>query len=268
MELYIKYLTNVAVPVDTSYGRAPQGTLPLLTVAHLVAAYKTAVAPLLDHSSLAQLTLHLPDGIARSALSEDCFASTDSTGTTLRTCLALDRLNGLGLDDIQPLMIRSMSDTITMDEYMVWPLPRTVYRNAVSTPNISGSTWKKPTHVFLWHDFKYSTFNWISVNHQQHSQRVERPVFVPRVITEEVQTLQPFIFDNLLKVSSNCFIPPSEFMARCEIRSCVGEPDHLMTRNGDIVAIVEEIGNWTLTTDITQQEPVSLLLTNFTTTCG
>ncbi|EGF79386.1 hypothetical protein BATDEDRAFT_89816 [Batrachochytrium dendrobatidis JAM81] len=60
------------------------------------------------------------------------------------------------------------------------------------------------------------------------------------------QSLQPFILDNLLDVSAKCFIPPSEFKARRQITSCVGEPDHLMTRDGEIVAIVEEKGNWTL----------------------
>ncbi|KAL5040650.1 hypothetical protein RTP6_7850 [Batrachochytrium dendrobatidis] len=42
------------------------------------------------------------------------------------------------------------------------------------------------------------------------------------------------------------FHSPSEFKARRQITSCVGEPDHLMTRNGEIVAIVEEKGNWAL----------------------
>jgi hypothetical protein len=37
MELYVKYLDNQPVPIDTAFGRGPQGTLPLLTVAHLVA---------------------------------------------------------------------------------------------------------------------------------------------------------------------------------------------------------------------------------------
>ena len=63
-----------------------------------------------------------------------------------------------------------------------------------------------------------------------------------------MQTLQPFILDNLLDVSAKCFIPPTEFKARRQIRGCVGEPDHLMTRNGEIVAVVEEKGNWTLYT--------------------
>jgi hypothetical protein len=110
----------------------------------------------------------------------------------------------------------------------------------LSRPNTSGSTWKNPKLVFLWSDFKQSVVSWIDGHHQQHSQRVQKPVFVPRVITEEVQSLQPFILDNLLDVSAKCFIPPSEFKARRQITSCVREPDHLMTRNGEFVAIVKE----------------------------
>ena len=93
--LYIQYQNNGPVPILTqNLSSALQGEKPV--VADLVAAYKTAVAPLLVDSSLAHLTLHLPVGLQRSSLSEDCFASTDSKGTTLRTGLALARLNGLG----------------------------------------------------------------------------------------------------------------------------------------------------------------------------
>ncbi|KAK6094986.1 hypothetical protein MT418_8641 [Batrachochytrium dendrobatidis] len=146
-----------------------------------------------------------------------------------------------------PLIIRSLSDTITMDEHMVCSLPEPVYDNPVSRPNTSGRIWKKPTHVFLWSDFKQSVVDWIGANHHQHSQRVQKPVFVSGIIiTEEVQSLQPFIKLNLLNISAKCFIPPSEFKARRQITSCVGEPDHLMTRDGEIVAIVEEKGNWAL----------------------
>jgi len=247
-ELYIKYLTNAAVPVDTSYGRGPQGTLPLFTVAHLIAAYKTVVAPRFDSTPTDELTLHLPDGVAGNAPPDDCFATGTDTGFDTGCRLALLGSHGFGLDSKKPLILKSRSDTITMEEHMIWSLPQPVYDNPVSRPNSSGSTWKKPTQVFLWSDFKQSVVSWIDDNHQQHSQRVDRPVFVPRVITEEVQTLQPFIFDNLLAVSAKCFIPPSEFKARRQITSCVGDPDHLMTRNGEIVAIVEEKGIWTLST--------------------
>jgi hypothetical protein len=37
-ELYIRYKNNQAFPIDTAYGRGPQGTLPLHTVAHLISA--------------------------------------------------------------------------------------------------------------------------------------------------------------------------------------------------------------------------------------
>jgi hypothetical protein len=199
-EFYDKYQNNQLVPIDTSYGRGTQGTLPLLTVAHLVAAYKTAVAPRFDHSSLAQLTLH--------SISNGLEATYNSWGPL--TVLGENGRLGTSLS----CMIR---DTISMNEHMLWPLPQPVYDNPGPSPNNSGRTWKKPMHVFLWSGFKQSVVGWINDNHSQHSQRVQRPVFVPRVITEEVQSLQPFILDNLLDVSAKCFIPPSEFTARRQI---------------------------------------------------
>jgi len=39
-EIYIKYLSNGPVPIESAYGRVSQRTLPLVTVAHLVAAVK------------------------------------------------------------------------------------------------------------------------------------------------------------------------------------------------------------------------------------
>jgi predicted Ser/Thr protein kinase len=140
----------------------------------------------------------------------------------------------------------SDSDTITIDEYMVSPLPHPQYDNPVQRPNTSGSTWRRPTHLSLWADFRESVISWIDSHHQLHSKQVERPVFISRVITEEVSDLQPFILDNLLQVSAKCFIPPSHFKRRRQIPSCIGEPDHLMVRNGEIVAVIEDKGNWTL----------------------
>ena len=104
---FVQYRTNQPLKVETHYFGEQERRRPLADVGDLVAAYKTAVAPLLVDSSLAHLTLHLPDKAARSSLSEDCFASKDSAGTTLRTGLALARLNGLGLDDEHPLIIKS-----------------------------------------------------------------------------------------------------------------------------------------------------------------
>jgi hypothetical protein len=133
-----------------------------------------------------------------------------------------------------------------MDEYMLYRLPNPVYENEVSRPNSSGSHWRQPVHVSLWSDFESKVLQWIEEQHEQHSQRIDPPSFVPITITEEVQTLQPFIKLNLLDVSSKCFNPRTEFKARCQVESCVGEPDHVMTRDGEIVAIVEDKGRWTL----------------------
>ena len=96
--LYIQYQNNIPVPIFTQNLPIPQGEEPV--VADLVSAYKTAVAPLLDHSSLAELTLHLPDSVDRNAsgLDEDCFADTDSTGTgtTLDPGCSLATLRSFG----------------------------------------------------------------------------------------------------------------------------------------------------------------------------
>ena len=54
---YIQYQNNSPVPILTqTLPSVLQGEEPI--VADLIGAYKTAVAPLLDHSSVAQLTLH------------------------------------------------------------------------------------------------------------------------------------------------------------------------------------------------------------------
>ncbi|EGF79833.1 hypothetical protein BATDEDRAFT_89352 [Batrachochytrium dendrobatidis JAM81] len=225
---YIKYLDYQPVKIETHFNGELERRRPLTDIGGLVVAFQALPNSPLASTFVDELTLHLPDGPA-------------IPGNTL----LIDIQQPTGSYD-HPLIIRSLSDTITMDEHMVCSLPKPVYDNPVSRPNISGRIWKKPTHVFLWSDFKQSVVDWIGANHHLHSQRVQKPVFVPRVITEEVQSLQPFILDNLLNISAKCFIPPSEFKARRQITSCVGEPDHLMTRNGEIVAIVEEKGNWTL----------------------
>jgi len=105
--IYIKYENNSPVPIDISYGRGPGGNLPLEVVGDLIAAYKTAVAPLLDEFSLAQLTLHLPDGAARAVLDEDCFANIDETDTSLDPGCLISALGSLGSKSKKPLIIKS-----------------------------------------------------------------------------------------------------------------------------------------------------------------
>ena len=49
MTFYVKYVENQAVPIDTHYNNMgeQERRRPLSTVAHLIAAYKTAVVPIL-----------------------------------------------------------------------------------------------------------------------------------------------------------------------------------------------------------------------------
>lgn len=110
---YIKYKDN-PVEINTHYNteRTALRLLPLKTVCHLIQAFFPNTPP----NELGQYSLHLPDSITRSAsaLGEDCFAPTDSTGTSLRNGLALTLLleNGFGFDDLQPLIIKSKNDTV------------------------------------------------------------------------------------------------------------------------------------------------------------
>ncbi|OAJ39370.1 hypothetical protein BDEG_23223 [Batrachochytrium dendrobatidis JEL423] len=57
-KFYLQYKNNSPVLIDTDNGRGPQGTLPLITVSHLISAYKTATTPLLDAIPVDELTLH------------------------------------------------------------------------------------------------------------------------------------------------------------------------------------------------------------------
>ena len=93
-EIYIKYLNYQAVGVKTHIlNTNPVSWIQtLFKVGDLIAAYKIAVTPLLDQSSLAELTLHLPDGVA-------------IPGNTLLTAIQQE----VGSYE-QPLIIKSKSD--------------------------------------------------------------------------------------------------------------------------------------------------------------
>ena len=76
----------------------------------MIDAYKTAVAPLLASTPIDELTLHLPDVFERSTLKEGYFSSIDETDQALRSSLALTKLNGLGLNDLSTLIIKSINN--------------------------------------------------------------------------------------------------------------------------------------------------------------
>ena len=106
VNFYVKYLNNQPVKISThiTSSRVTR-EYPLQDVGDLIEAFQARPGSLLASTDSGLLTLHLPDGAGRSALVEDCFAVTDSTGTTLRSGLALTQLNGIGSDDLHPLII-------------------------------------------------------------------------------------------------------------------------------------------------------------------
>lgn len=110
-EFFIKYKDNQAVPIDIAFKiDGEKRDRPLSTVAHLVAVYKTAVAPRFDHSSLAELTLHLPEGVGREGLEPSCFDSADSIGTTLDPMCSLAYLVPYNSTSKKLLIIKSKHD--------------------------------------------------------------------------------------------------------------------------------------------------------------
>jgi hypothetical protein len=107
--LYIQYKDNSAVSILTqTLHSVIQGEEPV--VVDLVTACASEPTRRLlglpeDHGPL---NIHLPDGIARSAIKEveDCFASADPIDTTLDPGCLLSALDSLGSKAKQPLIIK------------------------------------------------------------------------------------------------------------------------------------------------------------------
>ena len=104
-QYYIKYLNNGAVGMKTHTLIMTTGewVQTLFTVGDLVSAFFPNTPP----NELGQYSLHLPDGVATSTLSENCFALTETSGTTLDPGCLISSLNSLGSKSKKPLIIRS-----------------------------------------------------------------------------------------------------------------------------------------------------------------
>ena len=153
-EFYVKYLDNHAVGLKTHVliTTTGQWVQNIFTVGDLIGAVKEALAPLLNDTSIAELTLHLPEGVAKDSLEQDCFATVDESDTTLRPSLVLSRLNGLGLDDFNPLVIKSK--TVTINDFLLNTLAD--IQKALAKPSTTGTTRnhpKTPNVVGRWESF-------------------------------------------------------------------------------------------------------------------
>ena len=156
--LFIQYQTNSVVPILTqTLPSVLQGEGPV--VGDLVAAYRPN--SLLANTPLELLTLHLPDGVARSAsgLEEDCFAQTGDT--TLDSGCLLSLLGSLGSNSKQPLIIRSVHDAVGINDFLLNTLAD--IEKALTKPSTVGTNRnhpKIPKVVERWDDFRTDAANY------------------------------------------------------------------------------------------------------------
>ena len=157
IRFYIKYRHHQPILIETYYDCDTERRRPLLVISHLISACASGVTRKL---------LGLPDDF--NSLSVHSVVN-GIESTALRTDLLLSELAGSSNYD-NPLIIRSLNDSLTIDDYMLLNLPSPVYSPNIPLSNSSRYHWKKPAHVFLWSDFPQKASNWIDANHLQHSQ--------------------------------------------------------------------------------------------------
>ena len=257
-EFYVKYLDNQAVKIETHFNREQERPRSLKDVGDLIGAVKQALAPLLNDTSIAELTLHLPEGAAKDSLGEDCFASVDETDTTLRPGLALARLNGLGLDDRSPLVIKSRNDNasqnrlliaeqrITLHQYLqtIPPLPTYSHNLPGPTSTIPPNV-RHPQLILYWESFQQEVLQYVRTEIESVTELVLPPVFemLDEVIKNEVPALQMFISRNYLRPVAIHF---GATVVTSEYGNSVGSTDSHIERDGQTIIINEYKGKWIL----------------------
>ncbi|KAI8891972.1 hypothetical protein BC833DRAFT_626280, partial [Globomyces pollinis-pini] len=152
---FIQYLTNKPVQVETHYIGEHDRRRPLTNVAHLIAAYTAHPTRRLLGlpGDFGPLTLHLPEGVSRSALEDYCFATVDENDTTLDAGCPLSALGSLGSKSKQPLLIKSVS--VRINDFLSNTLPD--IEKALSKPSTTGTRRKyskTPEETGRWESFK------------------------------------------------------------------------------------------------------------------
>ena len=221
-EFWIKYQSQKSVLIDISYGKGPEGVLGLNTIDELISAYKALPGSPFKNTPTDQLSLHY---------------TADSEAIPRNTFLpTIQDIRPFGSFRL-PFFIKSLNDSIPMHEFMQFP-----NLNYGTVANPTTETPFKHRHIKAWTEFNSLVIDWIQANQQQHSKRIDKPEFRKFYPIEDKETLKQFIFDNLLMISTKCFIPDSTF--RRSVETLFGEPDQIMVRDDSIVAVIELIGAW------------------------
>ena len=110
---YIKYLDNTPVGLETHFliKTKIEWIQTIFTVSHLVAAFFPNTPP----NELGQYSLYLPEGVPRTVLDEESFASTDSSNLDAGCPLSVLAPGGYGLNSKKPLIIKSRRDISDVD---------------------------------------------------------------------------------------------------------------------------------------------------------
>ena len=88
-------------------------------VSDLIGAVKQALPSKLGSIDADELTLHLPNGVDRTALAEDCFATVDETDSTLDPGCLLSDLFVFGSKSKRPLVIKSRNDNASQNRLLI-----------------------------------------------------------------------------------------------------------------------------------------------------
>ena len=108
-KFYVKYLDNQAVGLKTHVliTATGQWVQNIFTVGDLIGAFQARPGSLLANTDAGLITLHLPEGVDKDFLEDDCFATVDETDTTLDPSCLLSDLVDLGSKSKRPLIIKS-----------------------------------------------------------------------------------------------------------------------------------------------------------------
>ncbi|KAI9314000.1 hypothetical protein BDR26DRAFT_887438 [Obelidium mucronatum] len=116
-DIFIRFKNDASMPIDTSYGRGPQ-SLPLLNISHLLIAFQSLPNSPLANVYTADISLHLPSGLTRTAsgLLEECFISIDETDDTLDYGCPLSNLENIVTTSRRPFIVKRLEA-----EYFTFP---------------------------------------------------------------------------------------------------------------------------------------------------
>jgi hypothetical protein len=130
---------------------------------------------------------------------------------------------------------------VKISTHLATPLRPAKYHNPPSNSNTSDHV-IAPVRLCKWDNFKPDVNSWLS--EQSLDTEIEEPPFIPRTISRVMNTLHPFINDNLLKYVRPCLDPSAEFGDYMFIPDVVGQPDFIIVRNGKLVSVIEVRGRW------------------------